>query len=177
MFLFYLSVFHLILSQNVIFPLIFSDCKHLILPPLCQCYHSGEESQLRCRNIKLHFLPKLPNNMRWYALDFSLNSITSIDSYVFSDIYVEKLILKSNYLRIIDITAFDEIQNLKQLFIDHNQLKEFDPIILTSPGVSLGKMFSLYSIFTSFFLKKFLMCLTIHLSIWILVKSFLNYHS
>lgn len=148
MFRFYLLFLHLFLRQNLISSLIFSDCKHLILPPLCQCYHSGDESQLRCRNIQLRFVPKLPNNMHWYALDYSSNNITSIDSYVFSDIYVEKLILKSNYLRIIDTTAFNQIQNLKQLFIDHNQLKEFDPKILTSPGVSLGMMFNFYSAFS-----------------------------
>jgi hypothetical protein len=140
MFIFYLLIFHLTLSQDLISPLIFSDCKHLVLPSLCQCYHSGDESQLRCHNIQLTSLPKLPNNMRWYALDFSFNSITSIDSYVFSDIYVEKLNFKSNYLRSIDITAFQRIQNLKQLLIDHNKLKEFDPQILTSPGISLGNI-------------------------------------
>ena len=125
-------------GEDQLFPLIFSDCKHLILPPRCQCYHSGDESQLRCQNIHLHFLPKLPNNMRWYALDFSSNNLSSIDSYVFSEIYVEKLNLRSNQLRTIELTAFDQIQNLKQLLLDHNQLKEFDPAVLTYPGVSLG---------------------------------------
>ncbi|CAF1307422.1 unnamed protein product [Rotaria sordida] len=137
MFIFYLSIIHVTLSQDFIAPLIFSDCKHLILPSLCQCYHSGDQSQLRCYNIQLKFIPKLPNNMHWYALDFSLNNIRSVDSYVFSDIYVEKLNLKSNYLQTIDITAFDQIKNLKQLFLDHNQLKEFNPKALISPGVSL----------------------------------------
>ncbi|CAF2542413.1 unnamed protein product [Rotaria sp. Silwood2] len=137
MFVFYLSIVHLTLSQDFIAPLIFSDCTHLILPSLCQCYHSGEQSQLHCHNIQLNFIPKLPNNMHWYALDFSLNNIKSVDSYVFSDIYVEKLNLKSNYLQTIDITAFDQIKNLKQLFLDHNQLKKIDPKALISPGVSL----------------------------------------
>jgi len=140
MFLFYLSILHLTLSQDLISPILFSDCKHLILPSLCQCYHSGDESQLRCHNIRLNFLPKLPNNMRWNGLDFSLNNLKSIDSYVFSDIYVEKLNLKLNSIQNIDTTALERIQNLKQLFIDHNQLKEFDPKILISPGVSLGKI-------------------------------------
>ncbi|CAF3378392.1 unnamed protein product [Rotaria sp. Silwood1] len=137
MFIFYLSIVHLTLSQDFIAPLIFSDCTHLILPPLCQCYHSGDQSQLRCHNIQLNFIPKLPNNMHWYALDFSSNNIKSVDSYVFSDIYVEKLNLKSNYLQTIDITAFDQIKNLKQLLLDHNRLKQFDPKALISPGVSL----------------------------------------
>ncbi|CAF1088188.1 unnamed protein product, partial [Adineta ricciae] len=109
----------------------------LILPERCQCYHSGNESQLHCHNIQLEFLPKLPNNMHWYALDFSFNSITSIDSYVFSDIYVEKLDLHSNSLQTIEVTAFDQIQNLRILFINENQLKSFHPNVLTSPGVSL----------------------------------------
>ncbi len=140
MFLFYLSILHLTLSQESIFPYIYPDCTHLILPPRCQCYHSGNESQLNCHNTQLNSLPKLPNNIYWYTLDFSANNLTSLDSYVFSNVYVEKLNLKSNYLQTVEITAFDQIQNLKQLFIDHNQLKEFDPQILTSPGVSLGKI-------------------------------------
>ncbi len=120
--------------------MIFFDCKHLILPPLCQCYHSGDESQLRCHNIQLNSLPKLPNNMRWNALDFSLNNISSVNSHVFSDIHVEKLDLKSNSIRTIDTTALERIQHLKQLFINHNKLKEFDPKILISPGATLGKI-------------------------------------
>ncbi|CAF1197422.1 unnamed protein product [Rotaria magnacalcarata] len=137
MFVFFLSIVHLTLSQDPTASLIFSDCKHLILPPLCQCYHSGDQSQLRCHNIQLESIPKLPNNMRWNALDFSVNHIKSIDSYVFSDIYVEKLNLKLNHLQTVDTTAFNQIKNVKQLYIDHNTLKEFDPKTLTSPGVSL----------------------------------------
>jgi len=78
--------------------------------------------------------------MHWNALDFSLNNLTSIDSHVFSDIYVEKLDLNFNRIEIIDTTAFERVQNLKQLFINHNRLKTFDPNILISPGVSLGKI-------------------------------------
>ncbi|CAF1155827.1 unnamed protein product [Adineta steineri] len=137
MFLFYLSIIHLSLSQDSHFPYMYSDCTHLILPPRCQCYHSGNESQLHCYNIQLDFIPKLPNNMRWHTLDFSLNHIKTIPSYVFSDIYVEKIDLHTNHLQTIDETAFGEIQNLKQLFMNHNQLKEFNPNILTSPGVTL----------------------------------------
>jgi Leucine-rich repeat (LRR) protein len=76
--------------------------------------------------------------MRWNALDFSFNYIPSVDSYVFADIYVEKINLKSNYLRRIEITAFDQIKNLKQLYINNNQLKELYPQTLISPGSSLG---------------------------------------
>ncbi|CAF0992820.1 unnamed protein product [Adineta steineri] len=137
MFLFYLSIIHLSLSQDSHFPYMYSDCTHLILPSRCQCYHSGNESQLHCYNIQLDFIPKLPNNMRWHTLDFSLNHIKTIPSYVFSDIYVEKIDLHTNHLQTIDETAFGEIQNLKQLFMNHNQLKEFNPNILTSPGVTL----------------------------------------
>ena len=141
MFVFYLlSIVHLTSSQNFIAPLRFSDCTHLVLPNRCQCYHSGNESQLNCCSIQLNFLPKLPNNMHWYALDFSSNRIKSIDSHAFSDIHVEKLDLRSNYLQTVDLTAFNRIQDLKQLFIDHNQLKAFNPRVLTSPGVSLGKI-------------------------------------
>jgi len=136
--LFLSIILHLTQSQDIIPPYAFSDCKHLILPSRCQCYHSGYESQLRCLKSELHSLPKLPNNMRWNALDFSYNYITSVDNYVFADIYVEKITLKSNYLRRIEITAFDQIKNLKQLYINHNQLKEFYPQTLISPGSSLG---------------------------------------
>ena len=136
----FLLILYLTTSQNTVFPYKLSDCKHLILPVRCQCYHSDHESQLRCHKSELHSLPKLPNNMHWNALDFSYNYITTIDSYIFADIYVEKIILKSNYLRQIDITAFDQIQNLKQLLINNNQLKELDPLILKSPGVSLGML-------------------------------------
>jgi Leucine-rich repeat (LRR) protein len=150
------ALLQLTLGQDQLSPLIFSDCKHLILPPRCQCYHSGDESQLRCQNIQLDFLPKLPNNMRWFALDFSSNNLSSIDSYVFSDIYVEKLNLRANQLRSIDLTAFDQIQNLKQLLLDHNQLDEFDPTVLTYPGVSLGNCSSrLTSSFISSFAEIF----------------------
>ncbi|CAF3589394.1 unnamed protein product [Adineta steineri] len=135
--LFLLSILHLTISQDIIAPHIFSDCKHLILPARCQCYHSGHESQLRCLKSELHSLPKLPNNMRWNALDFSYNYITSVDNYVFADIYVETISLKSNYLRRIEITAFDHIKNLKELFINNNQLKELFPQTLASPGSSL----------------------------------------
>lgn len=138
MFILFLFIVHSTFSQDLVAPPIFSDCKRLILPSLCQCYHSGDQSQLHCHNIKLSFIPKLPNNMHWDALDFSLNSIRSIDSYVFSDIYVEKLNLKSNHLRTIDTTGFDQIRNLKQLYIDHNKLKRFDPRALTPPGSTLG---------------------------------------
>jgi len=78
--------------------------------------------------------------MRWNALDFSLNNISSVNSHVFSDIHVEKLDLKSNSIRTIDTTALERIQHLKQLFINHNKLKEFDPKILISPGATLGKI-------------------------------------
>jgi Leucine-rich repeat (LRR) protein len=78
--------------------------------------------------------------MRWNALDFSFNYITSVDNYVFADIYVEKINLKSNYLRRIEITAFDQIKNLKQLYINNNQLKELYPQTLISPGYSLGML-------------------------------------
>jgi len=138
MFILFLSILHLTISQDIISPYIFSDCKHLILPSRCQCYHSGHESQLRCLKSELHFLPKLPNNMRWNALDFSYNYITSVDSYVFADIYVEKISLQYNYLRQIEITAFDQIKNLKELYINNNQLKELYPQTLISPGSSLG---------------------------------------
>ncbi len=138
MFILFLSILHLTISQDLISPYVFSDCKHLILPVRCQCYHSGYESQLRCLKSELHSLPKLPNNMRWNALDFSFNYITSVDSYVFGDIYVENISLKSNYLRRIDITAFDQIKNLKRLYINNNQLKELHPQTLISPGSSLG---------------------------------------
>lgn len=134
MLLFYFSILHLIFAENFI---IYSDCKHLILPSRCQCYHTGEKSQLHCHNIQLEFLPKLPNNMHWNALDFSLNHLQSIESYVLSDIYVEKLDLKFNSIETIDTTAFERVQNLKELFINHNQLKTFDPDILKSPGMSL----------------------------------------
>jgi Leucine-rich repeat (LRR) protein len=140
MFFLFLSILHLTISQDIISPYIFSDCKHLILPPRCQCYHSGHESQLRCLKSELHSLPKLPNNMRWNALDFSYNYITSVDNYVFADIYVESINLKSNYLRRIEITAFDQIKNLKKLFINNNQLKELPPQALKSPGTSLGML-------------------------------------
>ncbi|CAF2785700.1 unnamed protein product [Rotaria sp. Silwood2] len=133
----FLFTLHLTISQDIIPPYVFSDCKHLILPVRCQCYHSGHESQLRCLKSELHSLPKLPNNMRWNALDFSFNYITSVDNYVFADIYVEKINLNSNYIRRIEITAFDQIKNLKQLFINNNQLKELYPETLVSPGVSL----------------------------------------
>ena len=93
---------------------------------------------LRCLKSELHSIPKLPNNMRWNALDFSYNYITSVDNYVFADIYVETINLKSNYLRRIEITAFDQIKNLKELFINNNQLKELYPQALISPGASLG---------------------------------------
>lgn len=116
-----------------------SDCTHLLLPSLCQCYHSGEKSQLRCSNIQLEILPKLPNNMQWNALDFSSNQLTSIDDYLFSKIYVEKLDLKFNTIEFIERTAFDQIDNLLQLDLSHNQLKIFDPKILQSPGETLGK--------------------------------------
>ncbi len=139
MFILFLSILHLTISQDIIPSYVFSDCKHLILPPRCQCYHSGHESQLRCLKSELHSLPKLPNNMRWNALDFSFNYVTSVDSYVFADIYVEKISLKSNYLRRIEITAFDQIKNLKELYINHNQLKELYPQTLISPGSSLGR--------------------------------------
>jgi Leucine-rich repeat (LRR) protein len=138
MFILFLSILHLTISQDIISPYVFSDCKHLVLPVRCQCYHSGHESQLRCLKSELHSLPKLPNNMRWNALDFSYNYITSVDNYVFADIYVEKISLKSNYLRRIEVTAFDQIKNLKQLYINNNQLKELDPQTLISPGSSLG---------------------------------------
>jgi Leucine-rich repeat (LRR) protein len=132
------SLLQLTRSDESISSFIFSDCKHLILPIRCQCYHSGHESQLRCLHSELHSLPKLPNNMRWNALDFSYNYITSIDNYVFADIYVERISLKSNYLRRIEVTAFDQIKNLKELYLNHNQLKELYPQTLLSPGVSLG---------------------------------------
>jgi Leucine-rich repeat (LRR) protein len=141
MFILFLSILHLTISQDIISSYIFSDCKHLILPTRCQCYHSGHESQLRCLDSGLHSLPKLPNNMRWNALDFSSNYITSVDNYVFADIYVEKISLTKNYLRRIEITAFDQIKNLKQLFMDKNQLKELQPQALASPGSSLGIFF------------------------------------
>jgi Leucine-rich repeat (LRR) protein len=79
--------------------------------------------------------------MRWNALDFSSNYITSVDNYVFADIYVEKINLQLNYLRQIEITAFEQIKNLKQLYINNNQLKELHPQTLISPGSSLGKRF------------------------------------
>lgn len=138
MWLFLLLILHFTFSQDIIPSFIFYDCKHLVLPPRCQCYHSGHESQLRCLKSELHSLPKLPNNMRWNALDFSFNYITSIDNYVFADIYVEKIHLNSNYIREIEITAFDQIKNLKQLYINHNQLKGFYPDTLISAGSSLG---------------------------------------
>lgn len=126
-------------AEDQLSSLVFSDCKHLILPQRCQCYHSGDQSQLRCQNIELKFLPKLPNNMRWFALDFSKNQVRQIDSYAFSEINVEKLILQLNQLEFIESTAFDQIENLKALYIDHNQLTQFDPEILEYPGASLGK--------------------------------------
>lgn len=132
------SLVRLTISEEYIVPFVFSDCKHLILPSRCQCYHSGHESQLRCLHSELHSLPKLPNNMRWNALDFSYNYITSIDNYVFADIHVEKISLKSNYLRRVEITAFDQIKNLKELHLNHNQLKELFPQTMISPGMSLG---------------------------------------
>lgn len=137
--LFYLLTPLLTLSQDVISSTIASDCTHLILPTTCQCYHSGDESQLDCHNVKLQFLPKLTNNNRWNALDFSENNLTSVDSYIFSDIYIEKLDLKLNSIQIIDLTAFEQIKNLKQLFINHNQLNQFDPKILISLNNTLGK--------------------------------------
>ncbi len=78
--------------------------------------------------------------MRWNALDFSLNNLTSVGSHQFSGIYVEKLDLKLNSIQTIDVSAFEEVQNLKELFINHNQLKEFDPKILISLNISLGKI-------------------------------------
>ncbi|CAF2982299.1 unnamed protein product [Rotaria socialis] len=137
MFFWFVFILHLTISQEVISPYVFSDCKHLILPARCQCYHSGYESQLRCLKSELHSLPKLPNNMRWNALDFSFNYITSVDNYVFADIYVEKIYLNANYLRRIETTAFDQIKNLKQLYINNNQLKDLHPTTLISPGASL----------------------------------------
>lgn len=156
MFIIFLSILHLTLGQDVISPYVFSDCKHLILPPRCQCYHSGHESQLRCLKSELHSLPKLPNNMRWNALDFSFNYITSVDNYVFADIYVEKITLKSNYLRNIEITAFDQIKNLKELYLNNNQLKELYPQTLISPGSSLGNYINNFIdslLFFSFFYR------------------------
>lgn len=159
--IFYFSLsIHWTISQELISPFIFSDCKHLILPVRCQCYHSGHESQLRCLHSELHSLPKLPNNMRWNALDFSYNYITAIDNYVFADIYVEKIILKSNYLRRVETTAFNQIKNLKELRFNHNQLKELDPDALTSPGDSLGSLSFFFKIllwdrFFSFYLFEF----------------------
>lgn len=120
-------------------PYALSDCTHLILPERCQCYHLGNESQLHCQSIALASVPKLPNSMRWHGLDFSSNAIASIDSYVFSDIYVEKLDLHANALETIDVTAFDQIQNLRQLFVNQNRLRDFHPDALTSPGTSLGE--------------------------------------
>ncbi|CAF1147088.1 unnamed protein product [Adineta ricciae] len=143
----FLSILRFTRSQEIVSPYVFADCKHLILPPRCQCYHSGHESQLRCLKSELHSLPKLPNNMRWDALDFSLNYITSVDSYVFADIYVEKISLKSNYLRRIEPTAFDRIKNLKQLYINHNQLRELHPQALISPGSSLEIFDVSYNLF------------------------------
>lgn len=138
MWIFFLLILHFTFSQDMIPSYIFYDCKHLILPARCQCYHSGHESQLRCLKSELHSLPKLTNNMRWNALDFSYNYITSVDNYVFADIYVEKISLNSNYLRQIETTAFDQIKNLKELYINHNQLKGLHPDTLISPGSSLG---------------------------------------
>ena len=132
--LIFFSIIHFIITQDSL-----SDCTHLLLPSLCQCYHSGEKSQLRCSNSQLEILPKLPNNMQWNALDFSSNQLTSIDDYLFSKIYVEKLDLRFNTIEIIEQTAFDQIENLQQLDLSHNQLKTFDPKILESPGETLGK--------------------------------------
>ena len=126
-------------SQDLNSQIIYFDCKHLILPYLCQCYHSGAQSQLRCHNIQLQDLPKLPNNMRWNALDFSSNNLQSIGSYAFSGIYVEKLNFKYNYIQTIELTAFAEIENLKELYLNNNRLKEFSPETLISPGFTLGK--------------------------------------
>lgn len=137
--LFLLPMVPCALGQELASPYVFFDCKHLILPALCQCYHSGHESQLSCPRSQLHSLPKLPNNMRWNALDFSFNYITAVDSYVFADIHVEKIDLRSNYLRRIEPTAFDQIKNLKQLHINHNQLKGLHPQTFVSPGASLGR--------------------------------------
>ena len=141
MWIFYLSILHLTLIRHIQLTYVPSDCKHLILPSRCQCYHSGQQSELRCLNGNLVTLPKLPNNMRWNAMDFSFNRITSVDNYVLADIYVEKINLQSNYLRHIEVTAFEQIKNLKQLYINNNQLKTLHPQTLLSPGSSLGKKF------------------------------------
>lgn len=76
--------------------------------------------------------------MRWNALDFSYNYIPSVDNYVFADIYVEKIHLNRNYLRQIEMTAFYQIKNLKELYINHNQLEGLHPDVFISPGSSLG---------------------------------------
>lgn len=126
-------------DEHLLSSVIFSDCKHLILPQRCQCYHSADQSQLRCHNIQLYDLPKLPNNMRWFALDFSLNNITSIESYAFSEIYVEKLYFHSNLLNRIDPTGFNFIENLKELYLNQNRLTQFSGELLLYPGIQLGK--------------------------------------
>lgn len=139
MFLRLIIFIHLTFSQDFNSQIIYSDCKHLILPNLCQCYHSGDQSQLRCHNIQLQDLPKLPNNLRWNALDFSSNNLKSIGSYVFSGIHVERLNFKYNYIQTIDLTAFTDIEKLKELYLNNNRLKELEPDILISPGITLGK--------------------------------------
>ncbi|CAF1647347.1 unnamed protein product [Didymodactylos carnosus] len=79
--------------------------------------------------------------MRWNALDFSQNYITSVDSYIFSDIYVEKIDLSNNYIGRIEQTAFESIKNLKELYLKHNQMKGFDPLSLKSTGKYMGKTY------------------------------------
>ncbi|CAF0749037.1 unnamed protein product [Didymodactylos carnosus] len=92
-----------------------------------------------CRNSALHSLIKLPINMRWNALDFSQNYIPSVDSYIFSDIYVENINLSKNYIRRIEQTAFESIKNLKELILSHNQMEEFDPLSVKSAGKYMEK--------------------------------------
>ena len=140
-----ISIVHLVFPQDHL-----SDCTHLLLPSLCQCYHSGDKSQLRCSNIQLESLPRLTINMQWNALDFSFNQLTLIDDYLFSKIYVEKLSLKFNAIETIQTTAFDQIENLQELDLSQNQLKEFDPRILISPGETLGKSSSIRNHFLIF---------------------------
>ncbi|KAH0549937.1 hypothetical protein KQX54_015985 [Cotesia glomerata] len=106
------------IEDFAITPKVEDKIQHLNICDICEC----KEKEINCtsRHLTHHFENSFWPSIPLELVTFENNSIVHLKR--FPNVTISKLILRHNRISKIDDNAFQEIQNLSQLDLSHNQL-------------------------------------------------------
>ncbi|XP_074110663.1 uncharacterized protein LOC141534918 isoform X1 [Cotesia typhae] len=104
--------------EDFVIPIVKDNIQNLNICDICEC----KEKEINCtsRHLTHHFENSLWPSIPLELVTFENNSIVHLKK--FTNVSINKLIFRHNRISKIDDNAFQEIRNLSQLDLSHNQL-------------------------------------------------------